>query len=346
MRARTTMKITSFATVAATLFFTFLPMTTWAANPPSAEPAMATTVIAGHSIPVVAGGLYDRFHSNPPLSVIAQEAPDVDLSWFKGLTKTRMDIGFESFSPNFYYKNNKVTVVYTADLDTLRSLMPANVLEQVQPLQVWPGRGLVALTAYAYEYCDNDSYNELSLSIVTNKPGSSNLGPISLAGQAMAKDLWGYVLKLPVNTELARVRGVVGYNLPKWLTPINRSETDKWVKFEIIDNETGNVDMTLETEKLADLSTDEERVTNSFTNTGHDNTLTHGYAVSRHLSHASSTDASSVKLQLSDGSLSTYIKALGLGKMMRYEYVPAFQSALYAPTALQAFLNNQNGSNP
>lgn len=49
----------------------------------------------------------------------------------------------------------------------------------------WPGRGLVALTAYAYayEYCDNDSYNELLLSIVTNKPGSSNLGPISLAGR-------------------------------------------------------------------------------------------------------------------------------------------------------------------
>nr|WP_197467516.1 hypothetical protein [Vibrio cidicii] len=29
--------------------------------------------IAGHEVPVTKGGLYDRFRSNPPLSVIRQE---------------------------------------------------------------------------------------------------------------------------------------------------------------------------------------------------------------------------------------------------------------------------------
>jgi hypothetical protein len=310
----------------------------WAEGPLGAAQLDGRTNLGGREVSVVAGGLYDRYESNPPLSVVAAEAPDIDLSWFRELKKTKVDMGFESYSPNFYYKNNRVTAVFTADIDRLRELMPAKVLDEVQPLQVWPGRGLVAFTAYAYEYCDNDSYNEIALSIVTNKPGNSNLGPVTLVGQAMSKDFWGYVLKLPVNTELAEVRGVVGYNLPKWLTDINFRETDKSVVFEIIDKETGKVDVTFEGEKLDDLSDEIEMVTNSFTNVGHDGELAYGYAISRQQSHASSSSEESVKLTLNDGSLSTFIQSLDLGKMMKYEYVPAFQSALYAPEPLKAML--------
>lgn len=305
------------------------------------EAPTATVDIAGHAVPVVAGGLYDRYRSNPPLSVIAAEAPDLDLSWFRGLQKTRVDMGFESYSPNFYYRNSRVTAVFTADLDRLRELTPAKVLEQVQPLQVWPGRGLVAFTAYAYQHCDNDSYNEIALSIVTNKPGNANLGPISLVGQSLSKDFWGYVLKLPVNTELARVRGVVGYNLPKWLTAIDFRETDKTLVVEIADSETGKLDVAFEVEKLAELSNDPELVTSSFTNIGHDGELAYGYAVSRQLRHASSTQAESVSLRLGDGSLSRYIESLKLGKMIRYDYVPDFQSALYAPEPLAQIPNQE-----
>ncbi|CAM3776214.1 acetoacetate decarboxylase (ADC) [Roseateles saccharophilus] len=299
-----------------------------------AQPQTTTIDVAGQPVPVVKGGLYDRYRSNPPLSVIAAEAPDVDLSWFKQLKKERVDIGFESYSPNFYYKTSRVTAIYTADLDRLKALMPAKVLEQVQPLQVWPGRGLIALTAYTYRYCDNDSYNEIGLSIVTNKPGSSSFGPFTLLSQSLNGDFWGYVLKLPVNTELARVRGVVGYNLPKWLTDIDYKETDKAVVVEIYDAKTKQVDVTVETRKLDDLSSKEVMVKNSFTNVDQKGELTTGFAVSRQLRHASSSSADDVQLTLTDGSLSTYIKALKLGKLLKYEYVPDFQSALYAPKPL------------
>jgi len=292
--------------------------------------------IAGHDVPVQAGGLYDRFRSNPPLSVIAAEAPDVDLSWFKGIKKEKVDIGFTSYSPNFYYKNRKITAVFTADLARLKELVPEDMRQQVQPLQVWPGRGAVALTAYAYDYCDNDSYNEISLAIVTNQPGASSFGLFTLLGQSLSKDFWGYVLKLPVNTELARVRGVVGYNLPKWLTAIDLKETESSISFEVTDSATGKLDFVFEGKKLGDLSHEADLVSNSFTNRDGAGKLTYGRAVSRLLSHASSTRAESVDLQLGDGSFSRYIKSLKLGKMMKYEYVPAFQNALYAPQPLQA----------
>lgn len=300
-----------------------------------ADVAANTTIdIAGQPVPVVAGGLYDRFRSNPPLSVIASEAPEVDLSWFKTLSKQRVNIGFESYSPNFYYKDSSITAVFTADIARLRELMPPEVLAQVQPLQIWPGRGVVALTAYAYHYCDNDAYNELSLSIVTNQPGSANLGPLSLLGQSRAKSFWGYVLKLPVNTELARVRGVVGYNLPKWLSAIHYRDSGQSLRFQLDDASTGKPDVIFEGKKLRNPSREVAMVTNSFTNVDKQGRLTTGYSVARQLSHASSMDADDIKLTLSDGNLSTYIKSLKLGKMLRYEFVPEFQAALYAPQPL------------
>ncbi|WP_236187384.1 acetoacetate decarboxylase (ADC) [Pseudomonas protegens] len=306
------------------------------------SPTETNTIdIAGHTVPVVKGGLYDRYRSNPPLSVIAAELPGVDLSWFKGLEKHKVDIGFESYSPNFYYQNSRVTAVYTADLDALRALMPPEILATVRPLQIWPGRGLIAFTAYTYEHCDNDAYNEVAVSIITNKPGKANLGPFTLIGQSMSGDFWGYVLKLPVNTELARVRGVVGYNLPKWLTGIDRKEDAQSVVYNITDSQTGKVDVSFKAKKLDNLSRDVDIVTSSFTNLDHQGQLAYGYAVSRQLSHGSSRDADSATLTLGDGSLSNYLRALKLGKMMKYEYVPEFQSALYAPKPLASLIGER-----
>lgn len=83
---------------------------------------MSVVDIAGHQVPVVKDGLYDRFRSNPPLSVIKKEAPDIDLSWFEGIKKAKVDAGFVTYSPNFYYKTSRITGVFTADLTRLREL--------------------------------------------------------------------------------------------------------------------------------------------------------------------------------------------------------------------------------
>lgn len=50
----------------------------------------------------------------------------------------------------------------------------------------------------------------------------------------------------------------------------------------------------------------------------------------RQTRHAFSRNADGVTLTLGDGILSNELRALGLGKMMKYEYVLVFQSALYA----------------
>lgn len=290
--------------------------------------------LAGHQVPIVKGGIYDRFRSNPPLSVIAEEAPNIDLSWFKTLKKEKKDVGFETYSPNFYYKNSSITAVFTADAERLKELMPSEILEIVKPITVIPGRGLIAITAYAYHFCDNDSYNELSVSIVTTKPDSGNWGILSLLGEQFAKSFWGYVLKLPVDTELARVRGVVGYNLPKWLIPINYEDTGETVKFDIYD-ESGKLDISLEGKKLEINSGEPEIVRSNFINLNKRGELTHGYTDVRAIEKASSRNKEDFKLTLTDGVLSEYLKTLDLGKMVSYDYQPYFQAALYTPELVE-----------
>lgn len=320
-------QVSSVAAIAAVLIIA-LAGPVWAAEQTIID-------LAGHQVPVVKGGLYDRFGSNSPLSVIAEEAPDVDLSWFKQLKKTKVDLGFETYSPNFYYKNSRITAVFTADLNRLKALMPAEILQKVQPLQIWPGRGVVALTAYTYRYCDNDQYNEFGLSVVTTQPGATSWGPLTLLGQSRSKEFWGHVLKLPVDSELGRVRGVVGYNLPKWLTRIDFREDAKVMRFEVSDSTTGQPDVTMVGQKLDDVSNEVAMSNSHFTTVRPAGGLQSGYSTSRDLQHASSTRPEDLTLTLTDGPLSTYIKSLKFGKMLRYDYVPDFQAALYAPEPLK-----------
>ncbi|MFT4155180.1 hypothetical protein [Parafilimonas sp.] len=290
--------------------------------------------LAGHDVPVLKGGLYHRFRSNPPLSVIAKERPDIDLSWFETIQKERKYVGFITFSPNFYYSNSSITAIYTADMKRLKELVPVAVVDLVKPISIVPGRGLVAITAYRYHYCDNDSYNELSVSIVTTKPEKRNWGIFSLLGETSENSLWGYVLKLPVDTELARVRGVVGYNLPKWLIRMDYDTTGDNMTFKVYD-EAENLDFIMSGKKLDIEKHEPEVLRSNFINLNKDSQLTHGFTDIRAIKKASSKKDEDLKLELTDGPLSTLLKSMDLGKLFRYDYQPEFQAALYTPELVE-----------
>ena len=153
-------------------------------------------------------------------------------------------------------------------------------------------------------------------------------------GELNDKSLWGYVLKLPVDTELARVRGVVGYNLPKWLIPIDYEAEGDDVAFTYYD-ERGNIDFSMTGRKLDVAEAEPEISRLNFVNLDTNGQLTHGYSDVRAIEKASSSDADDIRLGLSDGPLSTYIMSLGLEKLVRYDYQPEFQAALYTPEPIE-----------
>lgn len=194
-------------------------------------------------------GLYDRFRSNPPLDVVAQERPDIDLSWFKTIKKERKEVWLYDLLARFLLQQHK----YNGDLHSRHEqdeeLIPEKVRTLFQPITFSPGKGLIAITSYYCSYCDNDSYNELWISIVTTKPNSSNFGVISLMGEIREKSFWGYVLKLPVDIELARIRGVVGYNRSKCLISMDSNNDGDAVTFTFYD-ERGTAEFAMIGKKL------------------------------------------------------------------------------------------------
>ena len=79
-----------------------------------------------------------------------------------------------------------------------------------------PGYGLVALTFCSYLICDNDPYKEVPIAIVVRQPGRDNYSTTQLLSSIWNRAFYGHVLSLPADTEIARVRGVYGYQFPKW----------------------------------------------------------------------------------------------------------------------------------
>jgi Acetoacetate decarboxylase (ADC) len=112
---------------------------------------------------------------------------------------------------------SSVQLVLAAPLTGIRALLP----KPLKPLSPFPGYGLVALALYRYDVCDNDPYNEAAVAIVIRDPGS-NAGSLATTRRSITQNAnYAHVLALPVTTEIARIRGVEGYGLPKWRTDIS-----------------------------------------------------------------------------------------------------------------------------
>lgn len=170
-----------------------------------------------HVVEVLEGGYYDRFRMNPDLDEVARDPVAGNIDFFRRIPKQLMAsrVG-PTWAPNFYYRTSNVQLLFLAPLDRLRATLPL----PLEPLRAMPGYGLVALTFFSYALCDNDPYDEVSVAIVIRRPGARGPHALELLDSMRRRSFFGHVLALPVTTEIARVRGVEGYQLPKWRTDI------------------------------------------------------------------------------------------------------------------------------
>lgn len=173
---------------------------------------------AGHKVAVPKGGYYDRFRSNPDLDAVARDPATGNIDFFRRIPKVQLQtrLGL-AWSPNFYYRTSTVQLLFLAPLAKLAALLPP----PLEPLHALPRHGLVALTYFSYHVCDNDPYNEVSIAVILRRPGARQPGPLELLQSIRRRTFHAHVLALPVDTEIARLRGVMGYQLPKWLAKID-----------------------------------------------------------------------------------------------------------------------------
>ncbi|WP_038344042.1 acetoacetate decarboxylase family protein [Acinetobacter sp. A47] len=282
-------------------------------------------------VSVPKGGYYDRFRMNPDLDEVAQDPAAGNIDFFRKIPKKRVEsrVG-PVWAPNFYYRSSNVQVLMLAPLKLLKKKLPA----PLEPLHALPGYGLVALTFFHYSVCDNDPYNEVSVAIVVRKPGAHGPHALELANSIRQRHFYAHVLALPVDTEIARVRGVYGYQLPKWLTEIHVEINAKQVNASLTDT-TGKPDLSLSTvtPPLKQVKS-ESRMSQA--------TMLHQVDGKWHQTHVQSNPLSftqkllprQVKLVRHGGPLSQLLDELGASRILRLDVVEDAQVVLNLPQPL------------
>lgn len=287
----------------------------------------------GQQVAVPKGGYYDRFRMNSDLDEVARDPAAGSVDFFRRIPKQQVQsrVG-PIWAPNFYYRSSSVQLLFLAPVDRLRAMLP----EPLEPLKAFPGRGLVALTFFSYAVCDNDPYDEVSIAVVVRRPGARGGHSLELLDAMRRRSFHAHVLALPVTTEIARVRGVYGYQLPKWLAPINVNIG------ETVEASIGTSDATPDLTLVAPRPEFRTVPSQSHMAT---NTMVHRVDGRWHetivrsnmLSHAQRLFPRDVRMTRHGGPMSELLGGLGASKMLRLDVVKDAQVVLNMPMTIEGF---------
>jgi len=282
-------------------------------------------------VKVPKGGYYDRFRMNPDLDEVAQDPAAGNIDFFRKIPKKLVEsrVG-PVWAPNFYYRSSNIQLLMLTPIKQIKAKFPA----ALTPLQPFPGYGLVAVTFFTYSICDNDPYNEVSIAIVVRKPNARGPHIAELMKSMRQRHFYAHVLALPVDTEIARVRGVYGYQLPKWLTKIDVNISSKEVHANIFDLN-GQLDLSLKTAvptlKHANSETHINKATMLHVVDG---TWHQTEVQSNILSFAQKLFPKNIQLEKNEGPLTNLLNELGASTILRLDIIEDAQVVLNLPVKI------------
>jgi hypothetical protein len=282
-------------------------------------------------VKVPKGGYYDRFRMNPDLDEVAQDPAAGNIDFFRKIPKKLVEsrVG-PVWAPNFYYRSSNIQLLMLAPIKQIKAKLPA----ALTPLQPFPGYGLVAVTFFTYSVCDNDPYNEVSIAIVVRKPNARGPHIAELMKSMRQRHFYAHVLALPVDTEIARVRGVYGYQLPKWLTKIDVNISSKEVQANIADLN-GKLDLSLTTPVPTLKHVNSETHINKATMLHVVDGKWHQTEVqSNILSFAQKLFPKNIQLEKNEGPLTNLLNELGASTILRLDIVEDAQVVLNLPVKI------------
>jgi hypothetical protein len=285
----------------------------------------------GQKVEVPKGGYYDRFRSNPNLDEVAQDPAAGNVDFFRRIPKQRVAsrIG-PTWAPNFYYRSSSVQLLMLAPIDRLRGALPV----PLEPLRAFPRRGLVALTFFSYAVCDNDPYNEVSIAVVIREPDACGPHVLELLRDIRRRSFFAHVLALPVTTEIARVRGVYGYQLPKWLTGIEVTIGSDVRASIATSNGTPDLTLRVALPIFTDVPSQSRMGTNTMIHQV-DDQWNQTIVRSNTLSFAQQMFPKGVELSRQGGPMTDLLNGLGASTMLRLDVVRDAQLVLNMPTPLK-----------
>lgn len=294
----------------------------------TAETGTVKVDLGGRTVTVPAGGLYDRFRMDTPLDEVAADPRVPGVDFFRSLPKTRVDspIG-TTRTPNFYYAMSSARLTMLAPSSAIRERLP----EELAPLEVAPGVGLASVMFFRYDVCDIDFYTEAAVGVAVRPARHGGPGLADLASALGDDHLHSYVLSLPVNTEIAQVRGHDGYGFPKWVTELD-VDIDASRTTARVANADGGVDVALSArtprqkshaagERVSSLTSYTRREGSWFATLNQTNVLADGTALFPR----------GVDLTLGEGRMSDDVRSLRPIRTIRFDVNTSAQAALHMP---------------
>lgn len=275
-----------------------------------------------------ADGLYARYQMATDLEAVAQDSRVPGLEFFRGLTKTRVEsrIG-PTWTPNFYYAASVARLVMLAPIKRLRDRLPRELV----PVEVLPGRGIFSVMLFRYDVCDIDFYTEVATGIAVRPLRHGGPGVVDLVASLQDDHLHSYVLSLPVNTEIAQVRGHDGYGFPKWVTPIDVDITDTRVSARVT-NDTGGADLQVTAPTPPQKSFRPlQRVSTGTSYTRIDGNWHSTLNQTQALKVGRQLFPKNVRLTLGDGRISDDIRSVDAKRMLSLDVTTCAQIALHMP---------------
>jgi len=248
---------------------------------------------------------------------------------FKGVMQWEMmtkDLSLEGNLPVFYYDNTAMTVTYTASTDKVRKLLPLPVMH---PVEAWPGRALVAFTAFEYRKTDIDPYNEFSISFPITYEKTS-LPSITMMGMMAKRYFTAYVWQLPVTTERARRGGVDMFGYPKFIADISFSREKDALACTL--SEGGKKILVLKGQKL---QTVPEKVNRFKTYSIKDGVPLVANVYMNPVEFGKSLSGGAAQLSLGTHDIAKKLQEINLSpKPIFFQYMPVMEAILYGPRNL------------
>lgn len=291
----------------------------------------ATVDLGGRSVEVPKGGLYDRYRMDPDLDEIARDPSVSSVDFFRRLPKVRVDspIG-PTLTPNFYYRISTTRLTMLAPTRAIRTRLP----EDLAPLELVRGVGLVSVMFFRYDVCDIDFYTEAAVGVGVRPARHGAPGFVDLLSGLGNDHLHSYVLSLPVSSDIAQVRGHDGYGFPKWVTEIDVDiDTDR-VSARVA-NADGGTDVALSARtprQSAHPTGSEVSSLTSYTRIGGawHSTLSQTNV----LSSGTARLPRGVDLQLGTGRVSDDIRSLKPFRTIQFDVMTEGQNALHMPVPI------------
>ncbi len=291
-------------------------------------PETVTVDLGGRTVHVPKGGYYDRFRMAADLDEVARDPRVPGIDFFRSLSKTRVDspIG-PTLTPNFYYRISTARLTMLAPSRAIRRRVP----DELAPLEVLPGFGLMSVMFFRYDVCDIDFYTEAAVGVAVRPARHGGPGVVDLAAALADDHLHSYVLSLPVSTDIAQVRGHDGYGFPKWVTGLDVDIDAKRTSARVADAD-GGTDIALSARTPDQSKSRSGKHVSSLTSyTSLDGRWHSTLSQTNVLAAGTALFPRGVDLRLGQGRMADDVRSLRPLRALRFDVVTEGQLALHMP---------------